>query len=327
MDNSEMTQTKRTTEEYVVLSLSGFISIFLVPLCILRILQQDWPIAILDVSAVIATSSLFYYVFKTRKTKIASNILALLSLAVVVLTIYLKGAVQLYWTYPALVVIIFTLSPRLAILFVSLFLIALAPFIVTKLEFLPFISFYISSIATMTFSFAFAHRMRQQQAQLLELSIKDPLTNAGNRRAMENKLKEVVDLQKRILSPVSLIIFDLDKFKQVNDKYGHLKGDEILVQLCNIIMLRIRTTDSLFRFGGEEFVVITENSNVKYSVLLAEELREAVERCEILSKYEVTISSGTAQYQTGETEYQWLDRADNALYQAKDSGRNTNCVA
>lgn len=319
---------KRSTEEYIIMTLSGGSCLGILPFAIFRLVEQDWAVAVLDIFAVFATASLFAYVFVTHRTKIPGRILAFLAMFVVVLTISLKGIGQLMWIYPALTAVFFLLPGHFAAAYSLIILVSLGFLLKEQLTLFLTLQFYISATATLLFSYAFSDRMRKQQKQLTELATKDPLTGAGNRRAMEQKLLDIIAFQRREQRyPASLILMDLDNFKRVNDKHGHAKGDDILVAFVQTIDQRIRETDRLFRFGGEEFVVIAENTSLQEAIHLAEDLRSSVENDAWLAEHDVTISVGTAKYDPFETAFEWLGRADRAMYQAKEQGRNNCCVA
>ena len=159
------------------------------------------------------------------------------------------------------------------------------------------------------------------------LATKDPLTGAGNRRGLDAKLAEVVNSHSRSGTPSSLLLLDLDHFKKVNDLHGHAVGDQILKSITDIINLRIRVTDSLYRIGGEEFVVVLEGADLHQAAHLAEQLRTLVDANELVPDQSVTISLGVAELKEGETGNDWLHRADEALYRAKDAGRNSTSLS
>jgi diguanylate cyclase (GGDEF)-like protein len=139
---------------------------------------------------------------------------------------------------------------------------------------------------------------------------------------MQQKLDEVIASRSRNNRNCCLLMLDLDHFKKVNDLHGHAKGDEILIKLTEIIEIRIRATDNIYRIGGEEFVIVIEDQNLENASRLAEQLRTIVEANELAPESSVTISIGVAQHVRGESVESWMNRADNALYAAKDSGRN-----
>jgi diguanylate cyclase len=151
------------------------------------------------------------------------------------------------------------------------------------------------------FAFAFSLITNLQREQLVLLATRDFLTGAGNRRHFDDKLLELVNTKQRTESPASILLLDLDNFKKVNDVHGHAVGDEILKRITEIIDLRIRVADSLFRIGGEEFVVLLDELDLKSATHLAEQLRTLVEANELIPKLPVTISLGVAEFNPGET--------------------------
>lgn len=321
-------RAKRSSEEVIILTLSLGASIGVSPFFLYRLSISDWVVALLDGLAVLATALLFIYVFKTGKTKVAGRILALICLTVVSATIYIRGPEQLMWIYPAMTATFFLLTPKFAASLCALLLALIGIIVWSETGAFILLEFYVSATATLLFSFAFADRMRDQNRKLVRLATKDPLTGANNRRAMEQKLLEMVAFSRRDQDTASsLILMDLDKFKEVNDKHGHQVGDNILVEFVNTVSNRIRSSDELYRFGGEEFVVIAENISFSDASTLADQLRIAVMDNPKLADYNVTISVGTAEFQSNETPFEWLGRADKAMYRAKDQGRNTCCVA
>jgi diguanylate cyclase (GGDEF)-like protein len=124
-----------------------------------------------------------------------------------------------------------------------------------------------------------------------------------------------------------MLLLDLDHFKKVNDLHGHAVGDQILKRVTEIINLRIRVTDSLYRIGGEEFVVVLESQDATRAAHLAEQLRTLIQANELVPDRPVTISLGVAELTEDETASSWIGRADEALYRAKRSGRNTTSIA
>lgn len=162
----------------------------------------------------------------------------------------------------------------------------------------------------------------------LEGSLRDPLTNIGNRAAMELALKRELDLSKRTGQPMSLLVLDLDHFKQVNDTAGHLTGDRLLQDIAASLAAELRQTDQVFRYGGEEFVVILANTDQAQGLVIAERIRAAVAKPRTVDSsgspttITITVSIGVATSRDLDTRDQLFDRSDDALYRAKDHGRN-----
>jgi diguanylate cyclase (GGDEF)-like protein len=163
---------------------------------------------------------------------------------------------------------------------------------------------------------------RKTHEQLTLLATIDPLTLSGNRRALDRKLSDVIADQTRQPSTVSLLLLDLDLFKKINDEYGHAIGDQTLVEVASLITENTRSLDALYRYGGEEFIIMPLKINLAEAMALAENLRILVENHKFSSHIKLTISVGVAEYRAGETAESWIHRADSALYTAKDLGRN-----
>jgi len=158
---------------------------------------------------------------------------------------------------------------------------------------------------------------------------RDPLTGIGNRAALEDTLSREVNLALRHNQPLSLLVIDIDWFKQVNDRHGHTVGDAVLRSVAHVIQGVLRSDDLLFRYGGEEFVVLLRGTRQDGAVVLAERVRATVAAavCACEGKnITVTVSAGVASLRDddGNTLF---DRADHALYEAKQQGRNRVIVA
>ena len=126
----------------------------------------------------------------------------------------------------------------------------------------------------------------------------------------------------RYETPLSLVLYDVDNFKSVNDTHGHQIGDKVLVQLSQFVPSLLRNTDLLARWGGEEFVILTPGSDGEMAYQAAEKLRKAVEQIKFDDIGTLTCSFGVAQYVYGDTAESLISRADDALYRAKLNGRN-----
>jgi len=163
-------------------------------------------------------------------------------------------------------------------------------------------------------------KQEEYKKELEFLTITDPLTKVKNRRFYETTIKEEINRAKRHSVPLSIIMFDIDHFKKINDNYGHDVGDEILITYCKLISLLIRKEDQFCRVGGEEFIIILPYLKLENAVKLAEKLRKTVEQSKEITP--ITISFGVIQYIQGETKEQLYKRLDSALYRAKDEGRN-----
>lgn len=170
--------------------------------------------------------------------------------------------------------------------------------------------------------------LRYQAA--LQAAHKDPLTGIGNRREFDEQLQKELVLAKRHDSAFSLVIFDLDHFKQINDTYGHAAGDCVLKDVTYHASCCTRDTDTLYRIGGEEFALILRNSDAFGAKLLAERIRRRIADlvCSIAgTDVQVTTSLGIATATADDNSASLYERADQALYEAKRTGRNCSRVA
>jgi len=164
--------------------------------------------------------------------------------------------------------------------------------------------------------------LRQALDQLEQAAGTDLLTGAWNRRWFEDGAAQLVALSGRGDGALSLILLDLDRFKHVNDTFGHSVGDEVLKSITDTVRGQLRASDSLARWGGEEFIVLCPATTLAGATILAEKIRKAVEARSIPQVGMVTISLGVAQHQIAEDLDVWVRRADEVLYRAKERGRN-----
>lgn len=170
------------------------------------------------------------------------------------------------------------------------------------------------------------HRSLHQEQNRSRL---DPLTGVPNRGAFDDRLREEIARFKRFRDPVAVLVWDLDRFKQVNDSYGHRAGDRVLQEVAKCFSTRLRSTDVLARFGGEEFVMLLVGTTVNAAAKVADNLRDAVSQLGFHFRdtpVNVTVSCGITELRGGDSAETVFDRADAALYRAKDAGRNT-CIA
>jgi diguanylate cyclase (GGDEF)-like protein len=171
-------------------------------------------------------------------------------------------------------------------------------------------------------------QLAQTFAKLDELASRDELTGALNRRSIMRLIEEERARAKRSGHAFGVVMLDIDHFKNVNDRYGHLTGDEVLRRFALTVAQHMRTTDRLGRYGGEEFLMLlTEAGDTDAVTLAADRLRQAVARCEwsdLTPGLSLTVSAGASVGGRNDTTEQLLQRADEALYAAKSAGRN--CV-
>lgn len=314
-----------------MLTLVGLIVLVCVtPFAIYRYFDGSYLIAIVDGFLVVSTSSAVAYAWYTGQTKVAGFFVACLFCAGFVLVATGLGPVGLFWIFPLIVFIFFLVPPLRALLLLLLVLVSM----LTITGFFPelifadrfqMISFIVTSAVTSFFSYVFAYRTLLQRRLLEQMAAVDALTGAANRRQLDHALQFAArHLPAKQPNPAALLLLDLDHFKLINDTEGHQAGDLILIELVTLLEQHTRPADQVFRFGGEEFVVLLEGVTAEEARSVAEKLRQLIADNLSSTERKVTASVGVASLLVDEHWEQWLSRADMALYQAKSQGRN--CV-
>ncbi|MCB1908416.1 MAG: diguanylate cyclase [Rhodocyclaceae bacterium] len=165
-------------------------------------------------------------------------------------------------------------------------------------------------------------QLRSAIFTLEELASTDRLTNAWNRRRFEETLEGETHRSARYGHPLSMLLIDVDHFKRVNDQHGHLEGDRVLVSISTLVRTIMRKSDSLTRWGGEEFIVLMPNTGLGRAQATARRICETIAATDIEGIGHLTVSIGAAEYLPAEAADEWIARADQAMYLAKQGGRN-----
>ena len=163
--------------------------------------------------------------------------------------------------------------------------------------------------------------------KLKKLATTDALTNLNNSRQFFNQVEIEIERSNRYGHPLSIILFDIDDFKKYNDSFGHLAGDRVLEKLGQMVMSLLRTIDSGYRYGGEEFTILLPDTNEAEAKIVAERLRVTVEKERFYPEnskisISISISAGVTQYKRPEEAKPFIKRADSAMYKSKRAGKN-----
>lgn len=316
----------RSKEEVILLMMCALSIPSILPFGIYRLIQHAWLSATIDLVIVGGVSSVMAYVWFTGKVRAASLIVTIFYSFGMVAAIYVKGVSLIYWTYPTMISAFFLLRPNIAIAINTVSLSALIAILIAQVPLLNLFTIAITFILINLFSYIFSHRTAIQHNELNREAERDFLTGVGNRRALERHLANyVAGAGERVES--SVLLLDIDHFKQVNDQFGHAVGDTVLVRLCELIRSRTRTSDKIFRYGGEEFIIVAHAANLRSARGLADDLRTLVAATPLIENFPITISVGVACMEEGKAPAEWLARADQMLYLAKQAGRNAVRVA
>ena len=183
-------------------------------------------------------------------------------------------------------------------------------------------------IGLLVFNLYYVKRTKEQKEKYSELAYNDYLTGINNRRSFELKASQVLATYRRKTIPFSIIMCDIDNFKEYNDKYGHEVGDIMLTAFAEACLKNLRDSDILGRFGGDEFVILIPDQNSEQALLVAKKLQEVIRNISVLADHEsltMTCSMGISTISDPKmTVQELLNIADGSLYDAKKSGRN--CV-
>jgi len=182
-----------------------------------------------------------------------------------------------------------------------------------------FLNTFINNFLSLYF---YLSKQVEHKKKLRIISETDSLTGIANRRAFMEKIEEAVKISQNFNYPLSVILFDIDNFKKVNDTYGHDVGDEVLKEITKIVSNQLRKTDFFARWGGEEFMIILENTELEDAVQLAERLRKTIEAYKFKKVGYITVSFGVTEFKSNEDIDSLLKRLDELLYKAKKKGKN-----
>jgi diguanylate cyclase (GGDEF)-like protein len=164
------------------------------------------------------------------------------------------------------------------------------------------------------------------QKQLERLANVDSLTGLLNRRAMLGRLEEAMAHARRYEEDLCVLMLDIDHFKLVNDEYGHIVGDDVLEKVGALLRKKVRDTDAIGRYGGDEFIVILSKTELSSAQCVAERIRQAIITAKMQdpqgNSFSITVSQGLTKYKPGDDRESLISRADSALYQAKRKGRD-----
>lgn len=242
----------------------------------------------------------------------------------VLLLVYRIGILGFAWSFPLVLAYIFIFSSRAALFYNTIFVSSVIIIGSYTIDIEILVRQSVGLVMTMIFGIVFSKVIHDQKDLLEQAAYVDVLTGALNRRGMFHSLGlHINQFERHPEVKSSIILLDIDHFKTVNDHYGHGAGDEILAKISEIIMSHIRKEDLFFRYGGEEFLILTPFTELKDASQIAENLRDLIEQSDFGIKQTVTISCGVAELSHSVTGASWIERADKALYQAKLIGRNT----
>lgn len=311
----------------IVTFLGSIVLVGITPFTVLRGMHANWGGFAIDllIQAVILGS--MWRAWRTGDAHGTSLFLAYFIGIMATLAIYILGAPGIFWFYPATVANFFLVDRRqaLAIALLSLFAVLIGGAVTASLANVA--SFSVTALVSALLTYAFAYRTAIQHRQLETLATKDALTGVLNRRSLLDELKRIRKALIREHRDCGILVLDLDHFKSINDHHGHAAGDRVLIEVAQLLEQDVRKDDRLFRYGGEEFVILVQQTTRENLQAMAEHLRAIIERqIRTPDGQPVMASIGGAVLGQNESIEAWFARADAALYAAKNAGRNQSLI-
>lgn len=292
------------------------------PFSILRFQQGNVVAGVVDLAILLGISGVMAYAWITGDTRRSGFLLAVVACSGAVVVGAVVGKPGLFWIYPCLVTTSFLTHPRIAVVLNLLSIGALwfqADLHGTEVDRWSFLA---STLVVSACSYVLAHRNSEQRRRLEQMATVDPLTGVKNRRSMDEELENASRDAERTGVSYTLVLLDLDHFKKVNDDFGHGVGDQVLVDLVAVLERHTRKADRVYRYGGEEFVLLLPGVDDIGQKRVLAHLQQIIRKYVRYPGGSVTASFGVARLKEGESVEAWLERADDALYQAKNQGRD-----
>lgn len=315
----------RLRQDFVlrVISLLGVCeTLTLLPFSLYRFIQGSVEKGLFDGVALLLILCIVGYSWWADDSRRGGLILAVASTVFAGITTNVLGIVGVFWFFPMMLTNFFLTDAKRALMINIVMCLVMIPILMQFSRPESIFSFIASSITANSCAYLYARRSDLQQRSLERLATHDALTGARNRRSLEDSLALARDRLLKEGRPSSLVLLDLDNFKAINDRFGHAYGDEVLTKCANLIRRSVRFDDCLFRFGGEEFVLLLTDVEEIDAADVAEDLRTIVASQLGDASCPITTSLGVTELHPLDDVKHWLKRADDALYEAKNGGRN-----
>ena len=292
------------------------------PFFFVNLYQQNIPLALL---AVLFSCIQLFCAYRCYSNKYNTYIGLLSSIPMMfigsALVLFELGVTGSYWPFLCVFGFYFTLQLKMARVANVVYLFVILPIAYYGLPFDVFVRFYPGLFGISLFLYICVNEIQNQHQTLTDMSITDSLTGLQNRTVLDVTLENAINLSKRENKSMTLLMIDIDNFKNINDSFGHPVGDEVLKCVSTLMKESFRKTDALFRVGGEEFLVLLRDSNRTNSVMVAERLRETIAKTELIREQKVTISVGVSELKSHTQWKDWLSDCDKRLYKAKELGK------
>jgi diguanylate cyclase (GGDEF)-like protein len=308
----------RDAYRYILLLLT----FVLVPMLAHDLYTGQWLLAVACLLLLGVIVANIWLLSRSRQAFLSPTLLLLSAILLALLSVIVGQRYSLFWLYPLLAGLPVLLSFRRSVQMGLLSAALTVPTVVALFPLSAAVVICVSLGLTWVVSAWLVFAVTEQSRRLRDMAITDPLTGAFNRRYLEEQAAQAMNAWRRYRHPATMLLLDIDHFKRINDKHGHTVGDLAIKRLVEVISGRIRSVDTLCRFGGEEFVILLTETGIDGARRIAQELRQRVEEARILPQGRMTISIGICEVMSADNLDHWFNLADTALYLAKRNGRN-----
>lgn len=301
------------------------------------IILKDYNLAVMDYVGMVAVLSLLMYFRQSAHLQLTAWLLVVILASIMLYFIHQTGglAYSVMWVTLLPPIAFFLLGRQGGTWICAAVFIYIVAFFYFRIPTMPAVQPSTGSLLNIAevllahwFMFRFYERSRANAyAELERLSETDKLTDIYNRSHLDDVLQQEITRHHRNGQPLTVVLCDIDHFKQINDKYGHLTGDIILQQLAQLLKGNMRGTDFCGRWGGEEFLIICPDTPATSATAIISKLQQSIREADMAEQIRLTLSFGIAMLQPGESADDLLRRADNALYEAKRLGRDRMILA
>ena len=240
----------------------------------------------------------------------------------IVTGVHQLGVAGSYWATLGIIAFYFILPPKPASVANLIFIVIIFPTAWAALEPAIAMRFFAVLLGISLFIYFSISEIYKQHYLLKSTAITDSLTGLNNRSLLQATLENAISQSHRSNTPMAILMLDIDHFKMINDQFGHHIGDMVLRKTGDILAKSFRSSDSVFRIGGEEFLVLIYNTDKANAFIVAEKLRQEYEQLSLIDGQTVTISIGVSSLQADINWEQWMKQCDKNMYSAKNKGRN-----
>ena len=302
--------------------LAAFVSVSVSPFMIYRLIAGEIIIFAIDLVMISITVGIAIYAWFSHQVEQAAMGLATSITVALVATAFYNSASAPFWLYCNVVFAYALVPTRQATVLATLGFVATAFQPDAFASTMNHAAFLVTLPVTALFAFIYVKRHEVQREQMARLALTDVLTGVGNRRAFNEEFAVALSAANRRQGHPTIVLFDVDHFKTVNDDYGHGVGDEVLKKMVALVKDETRPNDRLFRVGGEEFCLIVDQQTLEQTSKNMDRLRLDIQNYPFIANHTVTVSMGITRILPGDTLEATLKRGDRALYVAKRNGRN-----